>query len=178
MRLILIDGQLLSRECSTVQNPEILKSQDRPKIYESDLEVRGYELDSFGHVNHAEYVRYLEHARWKVLEEESIGIAEFKSWQIWPVIAEIQLRYLRPTFMGDCLKVRTKITDHTRTQFIFSQQIFKVESSPTNDGKTAHSETLVLEATIRAVMVNEKGRPTEIPPEIARLWTPPAAQSD
>jgi DNA-binding response OmpR family regulator len=30
-----------------------------PKIYECALEVRGYELDSFGHVNHAVYISYL-----------------------------------------------------------------------------------------------------------------------
>ena len=39
-----------------------------PKTYLCTLEVRGYELDSFGHVNHGVYVSYLEHARWKMLD--------------------------------------------------------------------------------------------------------------
>lgn len=135
------------------------------KRYFCELEVRGYELDSFGHVNHAEYVRYLEHARWKLLEEESIGIREFKEWKVWPVIAEIQVRYLRPTFLGDRLRVETWLSDHTRTQFQFSQEIYRY-------GSVSGSEKVekILEASLKAVMVNERGRPTEIPSRITQLW--------
>ena len=33
--------------------------------YKFKTEVRGYELDSYGHVNNAVYVSYAEQARWK-----------------------------------------------------------------------------------------------------------------
>ena len=50
------------------------------KTYRTELEVRGYELDSYGHVNHAVYPSYLEHARWQMLESESINLKTFAEW--------------------------------------------------------------------------------------------------
>ena len=78
------------------------------KIYHSTLHVRGYELDSFGHVNHAIYVSYLEHARWEMLLEEQITLEKFMEWKRWPVIASIELHYLKPTFLNDKLDVSTR----------------------------------------------------------------------
>lgn len=128
------------------------------KIYRCTLDVRGYELDSFGHVNHANYINYLEHARWKMLEEEQITLASFEEWKRWPVIAQIQAHYLKPTFLGDHLEVRTTITEHGKTNFTFGQTILR-KGVP------------VFEAQVRSVIVNEKGRPASLPPEISRLWS-------
>lgn len=128
------------------------------RSYHSTLEVRGYELDSFGHVNHAIYVSYLEHARWKMLEEEGVRLADFAVWKRWPVIATIEASYLKPTFLGDKLDIRTRIFSHGRTHFTFEQSIYR-------------SDTKVFTAKVGAVMINEKGRPCEIPPEVARLWS-------
>ena len=36
-------------------------------MYQCNLEVRGYELDSFNHVDNAVYLNYYEHARWQIL---------------------------------------------------------------------------------------------------------------
>jgi YbgC/YbaW family acyl-CoA thioester hydrolase len=128
------------------------------KTYHCELEVRGYELDSFGHVNHAVYISYLEHARWKLLEEEQITLAKFQAWKAWPVIAELEAKYLRPTFLGDRLDVRTHIVEHGKTHFAFSQKIHR-------------GATTVFEGRVRAVMVNERGRPCAIPPEVEKLWS-------
>ena len=129
------------------------------KTYHCSIEVRGYELDSFGHVNHAIYVNYLEHARWKLLEEERIGLKEFEQWQKWPVIARLEASYLKPTFMGDKLDVQTHLEQSGRTGFIAHQTIYK-------DG------TPVLKAQVHVVVVNEKGRPTDLPDEV-KLLAPP-----
>lgn len=127
------------------------------KIYEWQFEVRGYELDSFGHVNHANYVHYLEQARWKLLEEEHIFPSDFDRLKKWPVISAIELKYRRPTFIYDKLKVTSQIVEHGRSSFVFEQKIYRK-----ND--------VVLEAKVHAVMVNEEGKPTLIPPEVKRLW--------
>ena len=41
--------------------------------YTCHLTVRGNELDSFGHVNNAIYLNYLEQARWEILRDECNG---------------------------------------------------------------------------------------------------------
>ncbi|OFZ54933.1 MAG: hypothetical protein A2428_00590 [Bdellovibrionales bacterium RIFOXYC1_FULL_54_43] len=129
-----------------------------PKIYECGLIVRGYELDSFGHVNHAVYFNYLEHARWSLLEQEGITLKQLNDWNRWPVIAGVEAFYLKPTFMGERLLVKTQVLGQGRSAFVFDQTIER-------DG------TPIFRAKLRSVIVNGKGRPTEPPPEIRRLWT-------
>ena len=60
-----------------------------------EFNVRGYELDSFGHVNNAVYLNYLEQARWEMfLENEEWG-AFLKKNEVFPAVIENRIRYLR-----------------------------------------------------------------------------------
>lgn len=127
------------------------------KIYTCNLEVRGYELDSFGHVNHAVYVSYLEHARWKMLEQEGITLAKLDEWKRWPVIAQLEINYLKPTYLGQTLEVRTHVLEHGKTNFLIEQTIF-------------FEKTPVLRGKVRVVTVDERGRPASLPEQVAELW--------
>lgn len=129
-----------------------------PKVYSCLIEVRGYELDSFNHVNHSVYLNYLEFARWKMLHAEEITLEKLQAWKLWPVIAKIEIQYLKPTFMGDQLEVRTQILEHSKTSFVIKQDIYK-------------GDMHVVDAKVLSVTVNEKGRPAANPPEVSRLWT-------
>jgi YbgC/YbaW family acyl-CoA thioester hydrolase len=140
------------------RNRDILGQIHMPKTYHCAIEVRGYELDSFGHVNHAVYISYLEHARWKLLEEEGIGLKEFNAWKRWPVIAALEATYLKPTFLGENLEVRTSMQSVGRTSFEASQEIYR-------------GDTAVFKAKVHVVIVNENGRPAELPAELSRLST-------
>jgi len=58
------------------------------------FEVRGYELDSFGHVNHAVYLNYMEQARWEIVRE--LGLYEmFKKSGGFLVVIEINSKFIR-----------------------------------------------------------------------------------
>ena len=39
-------------------------------VYTTELKVRGYHLDVYGHVNNARWVELLEEARWRWLDHE------------------------------------------------------------------------------------------------------------
>lgn len=128
------------------------------KIYRCQLEVRGYELDSFGHVNHAEYLHYLEFARWKMLAEEGMTLAQFQTWKRWPVIAGVEIKYLKPTFMGEILEVETTVVDHGKVDLRFEQTVKR-------------GDDVILRAKVHSVVVNEKGRPADVPEPVQRLWS-------
>ena len=128
------------------------------KAYRSQIEVRGYELDSFGHVNHANYLNYLEHARWQMLQSEGITLELLEKWQRWPVITRVDIKYLKPTFMGDLLEVETRCIEHGKARFQFEQIITKAGVS-------------VAQAFVHSVMVNEKGRPADYPEQFTKIWT-------
>ncbi|MBC7387531.1 MAG: acyl-CoA thioesterase [Cryobacterium sp.] len=126
-------------------------------LYRTHIEVRGYELDSFGHVNHANYLNYLEFARWKMLEEEGVTIEVFRKWDRFPVIAAIEIQYLKPTFMGDTLTVETRLVDYKRSSMHLEQNILK-------------GDVKVTTAKIRSVIVSGEGRPAELPEELGKKW--------
>lgn len=127
------------------------------KIYQCSIEVRGYELDSYGHVNHAVYVSYLEHARWKMLEEEGITLPQFQQWKRWPVIAGIEVKYVKPAFAGEQLDIETQVVEHRRVGFSLEQRIFR-------------QEQLLVEAKITSVIVNDLGKPAAVPEEMVQAW--------
>jgi YbgC/YbaW family acyl-CoA thioester hydrolase len=132
-------------------------SPDTDKTYRTEIEVRGYELDSFGHVNHANYLNYFEFARWQLLSQEKVTLELFKKWDRFPVIASIEIKYLKPTFMGDRLTIETKLIEYRRSSSTFEQKIIK------NDQE-------VCVAKVRSVLVNSEGRPAEAPPELDARW--------
>lgn len=119
-------------------------------LHRSILEVRGYELDSFGHVNHAVYVQYFEHARWKMLADHGITRESLDAVKRWPVIAEIEVRYLKPTYLGDSLEVRSHVSKKGRTHFEVTHEIFRADEC-------------VCSGRVQVVIVNANGRPDEMP---------------
>lgn len=128
------------------------------KVYRSSIEVRGYEIDSFGHVNNSVYLNYLEHARWKMLNEEGITLEQISRDKQWPVIQSIEIKYLKPSFAGDVLEISTRITEVSRVKFQIEQLIFR-------------GDTQIALATINSTVINEAGRPIELPPHYKKLWT-------
>lgn len=127
------------------------------KTYRTPIEVRGYELDSFGHVNHAMYVSYFEHARWKMLNAEGVTLETFQKHKRWPVIASIEIQYLRPTYMGDALVVESRLVEYKRSSMQLEQKILK-------------GDALVTQAKIRSVFVDEAGKPAALPEELETHW--------
>jgi len=127
------------------------------KTYRCSLQVRGYELDGFGHVNHANYLNYLEHARWEMLAQEGITLPMLEELQRWPVIANLEIKYVKPAFMGDTLDVTTQSVERTEAGMVFEQKIER-------------AGVLICSARIQSVTVNEKGRPVRHPEEMQRIW--------
>ncbi|MGW4631873.1 acyl-CoA thioesterase [Nocardia sp. NPDC004415] len=63
--------------------------------------VRGYELDTQGHLNHAVYHQYGEHARWELLRAAGIPQDKFLASGIGAVVLESTIKYKRELRGGD-----------------------------------------------------------------------------
>jgi acyl-CoA thioester hydrolase len=70
-------------------------------VFSVRLKVRGYELDTQGHLNWAEYLHYAEHARWECLSAAGITQDALIASGFGPVVLEVSVRYRRELRGGD-----------------------------------------------------------------------------
>ncbi len=129
----------------------------------TDISIRNYHIDNFGHVNHGRYVELLEEARWRYLEENNL-LAAIHRANAFHVVSQLTIQYRRPAGIGDILRFETRIRDRSTHHFRISQTgVFK------STGKS------VIDATVTNVFVDERGRPRSVDDEILEIWPDLAA---
>ena len=92
------------------------------KKYTYKFVVRGYELDSYGHVNNAVYLNYLEQARWDIIEQ--LGLLKyFKETGNFLVVIENKIKYIHELNIFNKVYIETSME---RLGFFieFKQNIF------------------------------------------------------
>ena len=118
--------------------------------HEFRLTVRGYELDSFGHVNNAVYLNYMEQARWELLKDSGLYERLMTGGFLFAV-TEAAIRYSREAVVYDELIVRTDI-QRSPPYLIFTHVITR-----SGDG------TLIARGTITTVLLDRERIPHDIP---------------
>jgi len=129
------------------------------KEFIEELRVRTYELDSFGHVNNAVYLNYFEVARFRLLAQLGVSIERLGETGKMFVMSEAALKFKSPARYDDLLLIRTTFTIR-KIRILFNQII---ENKATRQ--------LIATATITAVLVDQNGRPIDIPEPLKRLMS-------
>lgn len=122
-------------------------------VAETTITVRSPEIDSFGHVNHAVFLHYLEHARYEALEAAGFAwpLLEERDWQIY--VVRIEVDYVAEAKRGDKLLVRTWAEGFRRTTMALAQEIVRAD----------HPNSVVTRARVSAVWIGPDGRPMRVP---------------
>jgi len=92
-------------------------------MYEYQLTVRGYELDSFGHVNNAVYLNYFEQARWDIFRRLEL-MDYFRQNNLMLFITEMQVRYSREAKLFDELLILTKVKKEA-PYLVFNHRMYR-----------------------------------------------------
>lgn len=131
---------------------------DAPE-HRTTLTVRSYECDSYGHVNNAVYLHYLEVARHEMLAALGMDYAAMRAAGFGLVVARIDIRYRRPAVAGDALTILSRATKRLRVGGIIAQRIVK-------------GEELVAEADVTWVSIDGRGRAAPLPRQfdLEGLW--------
>ncbi|MFF3127877.1 acyl-CoA thioesterase, partial [Streptomyces sp. NPDC057908] len=58
-----------------------------------DVTVRGYELDTQGHLNQAVYLQYAEHTRWELLRAAGLSQEKLLASGVGPVALETTVKF-------------------------------------------------------------------------------------
>ncbi len=120
-----------------------------------DVTVRGYELDTQGHLNQAVYLQYAEHARWELLREAGLAQEKLLAEGIGPVQLEVTVKYLRELRGGDRVRVSCELFHGEGKTFEIRQRILK------EDGTVAAEISGVggiLDLTARRLVTDPAGR--------------------
>ncbi len=91
----------------------------------TQIRVRGYHIDFFGHVNNARYLEFLEEARWRFFEEPG-GAIGFTRLKLDFVVANINISYRHPAVMGDLLEIQTRISEIRRSSAVLHQAVRRI----------------------------------------------------
>lgn len=121
------------------------------KKFTAKINVRSYELDSFGHVNNATFLNYLEAARSDYLEEMGLSFNDFAKWQAFPVIARHEINYKSPAYFGDELSIVGYIDNIGKSSITFFYDMVN------------QNNRHVISASTTMVFVNSAGKPIGFP---------------
>ena len=120
------------------------------------LKVRHYEVDLYGHVNHANYVHYLEAARVEALEAVGLPLPELRRQGYLIVAVEIAVKYHAPAYPGETLEILTRVREIRGARSIWAQEIREVTS-----------RRLSVTAEVTGAFMLDNGRPVRVPAAFA-----------
>ena len=82
-----------------------------PIAAEVEVEVAFHDVDLAGVVWHGHYMKYLENARWAVMDRIGFGLqAMMDSGFLWPVVG-LEVKYIRAARYGDRIRVLSSIVE-------------------------------------------------------------------
>ena len=112
--------------------------------------VRGYELDSYGHLNNAVYFNYLEQTRWEIIRET--GLYDYITRDdLMLVVIENHIKYIREAVLFDELEIQTSIKKEL-PYIVFSNVI-----------KNKRTKQKIAKASVKTLLINNDRIPVDIP---------------
>lgn len=139
-----------------MRDPEWNQPADGYPVSRTPIDVRTGELDSFGHVNHAVYLHYFEHARFHALRDAgfSWSVLAERKWAIF--VVRIEVDYLAEAHREDQLEVCTWADSFRRTSMVLHQEL----------RRRAAPHDLVARARVTAVWIGPNRKPIRVPDDV------------
>lgn len=123
--------------------------------------VRTYECDSYGHVNNANYLNYLEFARYEMLKTVGFDYPSMIQAGYGVYVARIEVDYKRSAMADDVLLIRSWPVKKGAVSGIIAQRILR-------------GEDVIVEARVTWAFVDSKGMPVKVP----EAWDVPGLKPD
>ena len=119
-----------------------------------ECEVYYEDTDMGGRVYYANYLKFVERARSKLLA--NIGIDQKNLLEkdgLYFIVKKISAEYLSPSFFGDKLLVKTHMLDIKKATLILGQKILRKDKT-------------LFDCEVKIALLNSRGKVTKLPNEI------------
>ncbi len=127
--------------------------------HRTTIRTRFYELDPYGHVNHAVYVQWFEVARVELLDEAGLSLVALQKLGLHFIVAELTIRFVAPVVFGDTVVVETELAELKRVSGRWHQRLLRAGD-------------LCAEQDIRVAVTSAEGRPRRLGDEWVRRLDP------
>ena len=87
-----------------------------PRIHLQDFQVRYYECDAYGHMNHTNYLRYMQEAAFEASAAAGYDLKRYADLGRHWLAHRTRVEFLRPLLYGDRVQVKTWVQDHRRAR--------------------------------------------------------------
>jgi thioesterase-3 len=122
----------------------------------TEIKVRGYHADFYGHVNNARYLEFFEEDRWAHLEAK-IDLRKWAQQGIIFLVVNINVNYRRAVPVGETLVITTGLEKIGNRSVILQQKIFFKDSNE-----------VAADALITFVMADKSGKAVSMDGEMLR----------
>lgn len=93
--------------------------------HEYSVLIRESHLDTFNHVNNAQYLTLFEEARWQVITERGFGLKEIQKSGTGPVVLEASLKFRRELKLREKIIIKTYPPTENGKIAILKQEMIK-----------------------------------------------------
>ncbi|MDR0382496.1 MAG: acyl-CoA thioesterase [Spirochaetaceae bacterium] len=121
-------------------------------VSERNIRVRTYECDSNGHVNNANYLNYLEYARFEFLRDIGFDYKRMMEAGYGIYVVRVEIDYKHPAMMDDEILISSWPVKKGAASGVIAQKILR-------------GDDVIVEAKVTWAFVDGKGSPTRLPPE-------------
>ena len=133
-----------------------------PLAHLRTFRVRHYECDAYGHVNYANYLRYMQETAFDATAAAGYDLARYEAMGQGWLIRETALEVLRPLHYGDSVQVKTYVADFRRVR---SRRAYELRMAGSGEWVArAHTDWVLMDHSAR--------RPALIPREMMVAFFP------
>lgn len=123
---------------------------------ETEIKVRGYHCDFYGHVNNARYLEFFEEDRWARMESK----IDFKDWAtrgLAFLVVNINVNYRKAVGVGEIVTVCTDIDAFNKKSAVLKQEI-----------RFKRSGEVAAEALVTFVIIDKSGKAVTMEGDLRR----------
>lgn len=114
--------------------------------YTTEIKVRGYHADFYGHVNNARYLEFFEEDRWAKLESK-IDLPKWAQKGLIFLVVNINVNYRKAVGVGEVIGVSTRLEKIGNRSSVLRQEI-----------RTKSDGEIAADALITFVISDSSGR--------------------
>jgi acyl-CoA thioester hydrolase len=129
------------------------------KVYQASLRVRFSDLDLYGHVHHAEILKYFEWARMEYLKQAGISFVGLMESGIYLVIVSTKVNFHSPAFFDEELVITGLVKEIGTTSVTMIQEI---EEKRTKRG--------IADAQFTFVFLNQDRKKIPVPKDLLKTF--------